>query len=116
MRWILFILAGLAFLVGVIGSVAATTVFQQILGAVAFVVWAVQHGSAAVVEALVSLKQDLSGRLYGALGSGSPAEVAARTTKNAQDRATPDRIGGLVLLLIILGALGIGLLFILYNI
>ena len=88
MRWVLFILAAGAFLIGIIVSLTATTVFQTIVGAMAFVVWAILLGSAAVVDALVDLKQEVLRRGIGGPGTVERREAEQiRTARRQQDSA-----------------------------
>lgn len=59
MRWILFILAGFAFIDGLITYTAATTIFQQIVGFMAFILFGILFSSAGIVDAVVNLKEEI---------------------------------------------------------
>jgi len=59
MCWILFLLSAVAFVTGVGALLTATTVFQEILGLIAFVIWAILFSGAAIIEAVANLKQKL---------------------------------------------------------
>ena len=59
MRWILFLLSGLAFLIGLGAFASAQTIFQEIVGCISFVLCGVLFSGAAVVDALVSLQKEI---------------------------------------------------------
>ena len=59
MRVILFLLAGLALFDGLITYTSATTIMQQIAGIMVLVLSGILFTGAAIVDAVVSLKQEI---------------------------------------------------------
>ena len=55
----LFILCGLSFFSGIIATVTATTIFQQMIGAISFVTAAILLIGAAIVNAIDKLKHEV---------------------------------------------------------
>jgi len=86
MRWFLFLLSAPAFLYGLGEMAAATTVFQQIAGLLSLLIGAVLFGAAAIVDALVSLKQELK-KISG------PAEELEALKKNIRQSKPLDSGG-----------------------
>ena len=59
MRWILFLLAALALLDGLVTYTSATTIMQQTAGIMVFVLSGILFSGAAIVDAVVGLKQEI---------------------------------------------------------
>lgn len=75
MRVILFILAALALLDGLVTYTTATTIMQQTAGIMVFVLSGILFSGAAIVDAVVSLKQEIR-KLTG------PAEGLAKSKED----------------------------------
>ena len=84
MRWLLFLLAALAFLNGMFTVSTATTIFQQIVGCMSFVLSGILFSGAAIVDAVVNLKQEIR-KITG------PAEELAKLKEKV--RAGSDTLG-----------------------
>lgn len=82
MRWILFLFAGLAFLDGLVTYTTATTIFQQIVGLMAFIVSTLFFSGAAVVDALVGVRNEIR-KISG------PAEAVSRLRGRVMAESKP---------------------------
>ena len=78
MRWILFLLAGLTLLGGLGNYTTATTIMQQIAGIMTLVLSGILFSGAAIVDALVGLKQEIH-KITG------PAEELAKLKDKVRD-------------------------------
>lgn len=63
MKIILFILAALSFMSGLITSLGAQTVFQQITGGISFIISAILFSGAGIVDAVNQLERKLEGKV-----------------------------------------------------
>jgi hypothetical protein len=71
MKYVLFLLSGLAFFAGICAFGTAQSIFQEIAGLVAFVIWAILFSSASIIDSILNLKSEIKGlRQSHNLGSG----------------------------------------------